>query len=57
MRWFVIGLTLLANSLSWAQTPELEQAIQVVRNWLGDPDAPVEFERADKVPIGLSGPH
>jgi hypothetical protein len=56
MRWFVIGLTLLANSLSWAQTPELEQAIQVVRNWLGDPDAPVEFERADKVPIGLSGP-
>ena len=56
VRWFVIGLVLFVHHFSWSQSPELEQAIQVVRNWLGDPDAPVEFERADKVPIGLSGP-
>ncbi|MFA0758122.1 MAG: hypothetical protein PVTTEEND_000735 [Candidatus Fervidibacter sp.] len=56
MRWLAFALILLAHQLSWAQAPELEQAIQVVRNWLGDPNAPVRFKWADDVPLGLEGP-
>ncbi len=55
MRWILTALGLFC-SITFAQSPELEQAIQVVRNWLGDPNAPVQFRFAEDYNVDLGGP-
>lgn len=48
MRWEIWFLFMIVCSVVFAQSPILDQAIQVVRSWLGDPQAKVYFVRENK---------
>lgn len=54
--WLGISFCLLCCEPNLTAQTELERAIQVVRNWLGDPKAPVTFLHEDKSSIDLFGP-
>jgi len=56
MRWEIGILLMVVCSIAFTQSPILDQAIQVVRNWLGDPQAEVYFSYADEAAEDLSGP-
>ncbi len=58
MRCLILSVSLLVllNPLCFAQSPELKQAIQVVRNWLNDPQAKVRFRRHRSFSFDLCGP-
>lgn len=56
MRRLWLTLSLLWASVAFGQDPVLEKAIQVVRDWLGDPQAEVLYERSEQTPLDLEGP-
>lgn len=56
MRWEIWFLLVAVCSVTFAQSPILDQAVQVVRNWLGDPQAEVYFVHDITTTEDLFGP-
>ncbi len=56
MRWLWFTIILLGTSIVLGQDPLLEQAIQVVRDWVGDPQAEVVYRGSQDYSFDLEGP-
>ncbi len=56
VEWLILTLLMVGCSFALAQSPILDQAIQVVRDWLGDPQAEVIFVHDIDTTEDLFGP-